>query len=227
VKPTASGMLRALARWPVKSLGGEYLDAVDLDVGGVAGDRRHTVLDLATGKTLTADTTPRLLRWTATGGALRDPEGREWMTGDAATCRALSGDLRRTVTLRPHTTGQQYHAGTVLITVEASLRALEQELGRRVDLRRFRPNLHLELDSEPFAELAWTGRRLRVGEAEFELLHPCDRCVIAARDPDSGEKWPELLRHLRRRHDLLFGIFAAPLTTAHITTGQPAHISHT
>jgi uncharacterized protein YcbX len=220
-----SGSVRALARWPVKSLGGEYVQTADVDVGGVHGDRRHTIIDLATGKTLTAAETPRLLSWRAEDAVLRDPSGGMWPLGDAATCRALSADLGQTVTIRPHTTGQQYHSGTILITVEGSLRALEEELDRSIDLRRFRPNLHLELDAEPFAELGWSGSRLRVGEAEFALLHPCDRCVIAARDPENGEKWPELLSHLRRHHDLLFGIFAAPLNTARIATGEPAHIS--
>jgi uncharacterized protein len=222
VSTLASGSLSALARWPVKSLAGEFLDAADLDVGGVAGDRRYTVVDVCRGTTLTAAETPRLLRWTAAGAVLRDPHGREWEPGDAATCRALSADLGRTVTLRRHAGGQQYYAGTVLITVESSLRALEDELGRCIDLRRFRPNLHLALDSPPFSEHAWTGNRLRIGDAVFDLLQPCDRCVIAARDPDTGEKSPDLLQHLRRRHDLLFGIFAAPRAPARLTIGDGA-----
>jgi uncharacterized protein len=225
VATVASGRVQALARWPVKSLGGERLEAADLDVSGIIGDRRHTVVEVATGETLTAAETPRLLTWTATDAVVRDSRGREWAPGDAATCRALSAELQRTVTLRAHATGQQYHSGTVLITVESSRRALERELDSPVDLRRFRPNLHLDLDSEPFAELAWTGRHLRIGEAVFDLLHPCDRCVIAARDPETGEKWPELLRHLSRHHELLFGIFAAPRGPARVTTGDRAEIT--
>jgi uncharacterized protein YcbX len=219
-----SGSVRALARWPVKSLGGEFLQAVDLDVGGLAGERRRTIVDLGTGKTLSAAETPRLLRWTATEGLLRGPYGRTWESHDAATCRALSADLGRPVTIREHVAGQQYYPATVLITVEASLRALERELDRPIDLRRFRPNLHLDFDAEPFAEVAWSGRRLCIGAVEFELLHPCDRCVIASRDPDDGDKWPELLGHLRRRHGLLFGIFAAPRGPARVATGDPVHV---
>jgi uncharacterized protein len=132
--------------------------------------------------------------------------------------------LHRSVTLRRHSTGQQYHSATVLVTVESSLRALERDLGRTIDLRRFRPNLHLDLDNESFAEVAWTGRRLHIGAAEFEFLQPCDRCVIAARDPDTGEKWPELLSHLSSRHQLLFGIFAAPRSPARLRTGDRAEI---
>ncbi len=220
VTPLANGALRALARWPVKSLAGEFLDAADIDVGGVAGDRRYTVVDRAQGRTLTAGDCPRLLRWSAAGDVLRDPQGREWSPRDPSTSRALSAELGRTVTLRRHAEGQQYYTGTVLITVERSLRALEKELDRAVDLRRFRPNLHLDLDSEPFAETSWTGRTLRVGDAVFDVLQPCDRCVIAARDPETTEKWPQLLRHLHDHHDLFFGLFAAPRAAARLRIGE-------
>jgi uncharacterized protein YcbX len=48
--------------------------------------------------------------------------------------------------------------------------------------------------------------------------------VIAARDPDTGEKWPELLRHLSRRHRLLFGIFAAPRTAGRVRAGDQVEV---
>lgn len=220
----AAGSLRALARWPVKSLGGEWLDRAELTHGGVEGDRRYTVVDLHDGNALTAAEHPRLLTWRATGSAIRDAGGRTWALGDAATCRALSAELGRPVTLRRHPRGQQYYAETVLVTVERSRLELERELDEPVDLRRFRPNLHLDLDCEPFAEVGWTGRTLRVGEATLEFLHPCDRCVIAARDPDTGVKRPQLLRHLDRRHDRLFGIFAAVREVAPVGVGDAARV---
>jgi uncharacterized protein YcbX len=46
-KELASGSLRTLARWPVKSLGGEFLDRADVDHWGISGDRRYTVADAA------------------------------------------------------------------------------------------------------------------------------------------------------------------------------------
>jgi len=220
----ASGSLAALARWPVKSLGGEWLDRAQLTRGGVEGDRRYTVIDLQSGGTLSAAEHPQLLTWTAGGSTIRDAEGRRWAFGDAATCRALSAELERTVTLRRHPDGQHYHPGTVLVTVEGSRLEVERELGELIDLRRFRPNLHLQLDCEPFAELGWTGNTLRVGDATLEFLHPCDRCVIAARDPDTGQKRPELLRLLNRRHDLLFGIFAVVREAAAIEVGDAARV---
>lgn len=226
MRAAASGSLLRLARWPVKSTGGEFITHADINRQGVAGDRRYTVVDLDRDppRHLTAAETPRLLRWKAVDQTLKGPDGRSYLIDDPAASHALSADLDRRVILRPHATAQQYLSGSVLITVEASLRALERELECPIDLRRFRPNLHLRLDSAPFEEHDWQGLVLQVGTATFDLLHPCDRCVIAARDPDNGRKWPQLLRHLGDAHDLLFGIFAAPRADARITLGDPVQL---
>ena len=34
------------------------------------------------------------------------------------------------------------------------------------------------------------------GGVKLRLLHPCERCAIPTRDPDTQVKWPHLLRHL-------------------------------
>ena len=72
---------------------------------------------------------------------------------------------------------------SVLVTTRATHEAVERALGRPLDLRRWRTNMHVELDADAFAEERWEGRTLRVGEATFKLLHPCERCVIPTRDP--------------------------------------------
>jgi MOSC domain-containing protein len=225
----ASGSLRALARWPVKSLGGEVLHRAEVDHRGISGDRRYTVSDPTRGSSgpLDAANTPALLRWTATGApvpVLRDAGGRAWNADDPSAAAALGADLGRPVVLGRHTVGQQYIPGSVLVTVEGSRLALERELGHVIDLRRFRTNLHLELDTQPFAEHAWEGDLLRVGAATFDLLHPCERCVIAARDPLTGSKWPGLLRHLHREHDQLFGMLARPRSPATVNVGDQVQV---
>ena len=48
------GMIRTLWRFPVKSMLGEELDAVDLSEGGVIGDRAYAVRDRETGKVASA-----------------------------------------------------------------------------------------------------------------------------------------------------------------------------
>src|SRR6185295_14016781 len=153
------------------------------------------------------------------------PDGRTWDWDDPGLPGALRDDLGRPVDLTRDLALMPDLPDSLLVTVEASRVALEAELGTPVDLRRFRTNLHVELDAAAFAEERWEGRRVRVGEAELELLHPCERCAIPTRDPDTSEKWPELLRWLAREHDTLFGINARAVRPATVRVGDPVTVA--
>jgi MOSC domain-containing protein len=240
--PAAAGTVVSLYRWPVKSMAGEPVDALRIDSRGAGGDRAQALFDVFARerRRLTVRQLPRMLSWSAAypqaPGAALDPEapplpvltapdGRRFDWDDPALQRALSDDLGRDVTLERDLALMPDAPDTLLVTVEASRAGLESELGRAVELRRFRPNLHLRLDAPAFAEEGWAGRRLRVGEAELELLEPCERCVIPTRDPDTREKWPELLRHLARAHDTLFGIYARALQPATVRVGDAVAVA--
>jgi uncharacterized protein YcbX len=41
----------------------------------------------------------------------------------------------------------------------------------------------------------------RVGDAEFEGVNPCQRCVVPSRDPDTGEELPDFNRRFVERRD--------------------------
>jgi uncharacterized protein len=224
------GRVLELHRWPVKSFAGEPVDAVEVDRSGVAGDRAHALSDTFRDapRTLTVRQAPRMLGWRAAyphgpgePPLVTAPDGRRFGWDDPALPGALSEDLGREVTLGP---GTPDLPDSVLVTFEATRRAIEGELGP-LDLRRFRTNLHVELEEAgAYAEEGWEGRTLRVGEVELALLHPCERCVIPTRHPDTHEKWPELLRWLTREHAGRFGINARPLGPATISVGDPVEL---
>jgi uncharacterized protein len=238
----AEGALVGLARWPVKSLAGEPLAAARVDGRGLGGDRAHAVLDgrpQHLGRRLTARQAPRLLAWSAAypdapddaldpaappPPTLRAPDGTVWAWDDPALAGALEADLGIPVRLHRDPAGQQDLERSVLVTTEASRRALEAALGDRVDLRRFRTNLHLELDAAPFAEERLQGGHLRVGQVTLALLHPCARCVIPTRNPDDQGRWPELLRFLHRARAGLFGINARVLAPGRLAVGDQARV---
>jgi len=242
--PALPGRVLELRRWPVKSLAGERISASRLDGRGFAGDRTDALFELRPDGTalrrLTARQAPRMLLWSAAYASLPDdgvaveapppatvtaPDGRRFCSEDPALAAALSDDLGRRVEVRRDLQGQQDLPRSVLITFEASRRALEGLLGRGIDVRRFRPNVHLELEGlAPFAEERLTGARARIGEVELELLHPCERCVIPTRHPDSSEKWPELLRFLARERAALFGLNARALGPGRVALGDPVEI---
>ena len=234
-----SGTVLDLRRFPVKSFAGEDVGAFRVDRTGVAGDRTHA-LYVKGGKRLTARVAPALLAWSAAyadhpddalahddppAPHLVDPEGRAWRWGDDRLAETLSVASKRDVALVRDPAGQQDLSDSVLITVEDTRAKLEEELAAPVDIRRFRPNIHVALDTAPFAENGWEGRRLRIGDAELELLHPCVRCVMVTKHPDTQETWAHLLRHLVRNRDAIFGINARPVGPARISVGDHVELA--
>ena len=209
-----TGTVTELWRYPVKSMRGERVDALRVDRRGAGGDRTYAVW--RDGRRLTARETPRLLAWRATyDGADVDPAEPPAARLDGPPGEDLPGELVR------DPRGQQDLPDSLLVTTEATRRALEGELGEPLDLRRFRTNLHLDLDAEPWAEHGWEGRRIELGDGVvLRLLHPCERCVIPSRHPETAAKWPGLIRHLARTHRNLFGINARVEVPGRIAAGQ-------
>ena len=118
----------------------------------------------------------------------------------------------------------------VLIATTASLAAVNAEIasagGAAVPMRRFRPNVVIDCD-KAWDEDFW--RALRIGGIEFELVKPCDRCVVTTRDQTSGESMGRepiaSLARLRRSADpringVLFGWNAVPRAPGTITVGD-------
>ena len=220
------GTVLQLHRFPVKSMGGERLEALSIGTTGVEGDRRHAVW-LKGGRRLTARVAPKMLAWHAAlnggGPVITAPDGRTFAWGKALE-GAITEYLGREVALVQDPQGLHDVQGTLLLTVESSRRQLEEELGMPVDIRRFRTNVHVELDSEPFAEAAWEGRRIRIGDAELRVDHACDRCAITIHDPDTLEKTPDVLRVINAAHGTFFGVRAVPLNTARIVANDPVEV---
>jgi uncharacterized protein YcbX len=224
VKAVARGKLTRLFRWPVKSMRGEEIESAWVASHGLAGDRAYALVDGdrdGVRRRLSARQVPDILEWSAAYPDDSDdaidsadppvplvtaPDGRRFNLDDPELPAALASDLPRSVALRRAPSGEQDRPRTLLVTHEATRRAVAQELGRPLELRRFRPNLHLELDAEPFAEQGWTGRRIEVGEATLRIREPCERCAVPAREPDHPrQRWHGLLRWLAAEHEGAFG----------------------
>jgi uncharacterized protein YcbX len=238
----AVGTVECLWRWPVKSMAGERVNALRVDGRGAGGDRTHAVLHEHKGqrKPLTAREAPRLLAWKAAypfnvdGGLdprqppfaiVTAPDGHRYRWGDPRLRTALEQDLGRQVWLQRDVAGIQDLPRTLLVTTQASLDALGSELGASIDVRRFRPNLHLAMDAPAWAELGWEGRELAFeGGVRLRLLHPCERCAIPTRHPDTQVKWPDLLKHLTAAHDMCFGINARVMVGGRVAAGEKVEL---
>lgn len=221
----ARGTVLSLHRYPVKSMAGDAVGSLRIGEHGADGDRRYAVWQRG-GRKLSARSAPKLLAWHATlngGVRVTGPDGRayEW---DADLERAVGEHLGKEVVLVQDPHGLPDLPGTVLVTVEASRSRLEEELGFALDVRRFRTNVHVELDVEPFAESAWEGRRIRIGELELDVDHACDRCAITIVDPDSLERAPAILKTINEQHDTFFGFRAKAVAEARIAVGDAVEL---
>lgn len=122
------GSVAELWRFPVKSMGGEELEEVELAGGAVLGDRTYAVVEVESGKVVTAKNVkqyPDLLdchatfEWAPAAGAKVPPVRITLPDGTVATSeggeadRALSGYYGREIRLAhaapPDFTTEQYH----------------------------------------------------------------------------------------------------------------------
>ena len=219
-------------------MGGEPARSLQFDTRGVAGDRAYQLVDQA-GKIVTARELPAMLRWGASypehpddqlgldelpPAQLCSPDGNRLGWDDARLPQALSDTLGRTLSVRRDPALRPDLQDSILVTFQSTLDALSAALEQPVDLRRFRTNLHLQFDAAAFAEEGWEGRRLQVGEHTLQLLHPCVRCVIPTRDPDTQVRNPGLLRWLHDHHSSWFGINARALGPGRVQVGDSVRL---
>ena len=109
----------------------------------------------------------------------------------------------------------------------ASVEELSRRGGRDrpVDARRFR--MLVEIDGcAPHEEDTWSGRRVRIGDAEVRVGDPVPRCVITTLDPDSGQRdFPTLsvirsYRRVSKDKELEFGVYGDVVRPGSISVGD-------
>jgi len=128
----------------------------------------------------------------------------------------------------------------MLVTCTASLQALNEALSQNdpphnetFPMNRFRPNLVIETD-QPWIEDTWS--KIKVGSAVFDLVKPCDRCVVTTQDQETGiaktnEPIATLMKIRRSAHadisGVLFGINCVPHSGHQLAVGDPVEVLET
>jgi uncharacterized protein YcbX len=159
------GAVAALSVYPVKSLAGRAVPAVEVTGAGLAGDRAWTVVDPGTGERVSGKTTPELAQVVATG----DPEA------DTTTLTEVLGrPVRLARAGAPHVDAAAVH----LVSSAAVRRAADGEVPEGCSAEDPRANVVLDLDPGPDGdERAWVGRRLRIGEVELAVSRTPKHCL--------------------------------------------------
>jgi uncharacterized protein len=217
---------------PVRSLGLESRDVIELTDVGVAEDRRFYLVDdggrlvdqrlagsMVQVKAWTDPDATRL-RLTFLDGAIVDDTIRltepietpiygrtaESHIVEGPWGPALSAFLDKEVRLaRTDRVGGTRAEHPATLVTDASCDALGAVLGvGRVDARRFRMLIELDGD-QAHEEDTWVGRRISLGETVLLISGSVRRCVITTHDPDSGVRDLDTLSAIRTYRGVVDG----------------------
>ena len=234
--PVKIGEVKALFRYPVKSMSGEPLEAADLGWHGLDGDRRlafRRVGDRGGFPWLTASKLPELIlfapqrRGPAVGGNLpthvRTPDGEE--------LAVFSQELATEVGRRHGSPVEMMHLdrgifdeATISVITSATVSEIGRLAAQRTDVRRFRPNILMaSLRSVPFEEDEWVGGVLSFGErnaAAIGITNRDERCSMVNFDPDSARTAPGVLKAIVRVRDNKAGVYGTVTRRGRLAVGQ-------
>jgi uncharacterized protein len=215
------GTVAALARFPVKSMGGEALERAELGWTGLAGDRQWAFVARERSSRFPWFTGRKLSRLVCYRAAYVDPDDPKnspvlVTAPDGGTClidepelaERLERDSGEPISLLRLGRGT-YDAMPVSLASTAGHAELEASHGTAIDQRRFRINIVVETD---MPMRVWAGRRLAIGSAadgpELVVAAPIERCVMITIDPDTGVRDPWLMRTVALQFANHYGVYA-------------------
>ena len=235
---TEIGYVEAIFRYPVKSMGGERLEAANLGWHGLEGDRRlafRRMDDRGGFPWLSASKLPDLLlfapqrREDGAQGELpthiRTPDGEEMPI--------FGEDLATEVGRRYGSPVQMMHLkngifddASISMIASDTVHEIGRLSGRSLDVRRFRPNIVVRLLRPlPFQEDEWVGSVLSFGEGDDAPAVAATmrdlRCSMVNLDPDSASLAPEVMKAIVRANQNNAGVYGAVTRVGRVAVGQP------
>ena len=137
-------------------------------------------------------------------------------------------DHRDTVTDFTLPEGTFFDCAMVHLLTTATLDRLRELYPQgRFEVRRFRPNIVVQLasDEKGFTENAWVGHTLAIGTAvRLHITGPCGRCVMTTLAQGDLSRDPGILRTAAQHNQVNVGVYAAVARGGSIRRGDPARI---
>lgn len=223
-------MVRALWRYPVKSMLGEQCAEVEVEPRGVRGDRRFAVRD-AEGKLGSGKSSRRFrlidglftysARYAGEWPEITFPDGRRLLGDDPQIDRALSQALGQPVTLAREEAVPHFDDSPIHFVTTGQLDWLRSRLpGSRVDERRFRPNLLIDS-----GETSWVGRVLEIGTVKLHVTATTGRCGMTTFAQADLPSDPKILRCIAQEAGEQFGVYADVVQPGRISRGDEVRLA--
>ncbi len=247
------GHVDALYRFPVKSMQGIGVASARLDHSGIEGDRSRALIDVATGKLMSAKRWSKILLAEADDVGITLPDGTHRPCAAPDLDAILSDWLGREVALQrvdaslnvsyemtfdpPNDEAELFDIPTPpgsfldLAPLHLVSRQTLEEIGRdrpelNWDVRRFRPNLVVDAQElSAFGEDEWCGRRIQIGSAVAEAMQPTVRCAMPLRAQPGLSAQPSLFKAMDDIHANHLGIYLSVVTPGEIKVGDEVQLS--
>jgi len=138
-------------------------------------------------------------------------------------------DYRDTVTDFSLPDGTFFDCAAVHLLTTATLDRLRELYPKgRFDVRRFRPNIVVELASaeKAFVENAWVGHTLAIGSSvQLRITGACGRCVMTTLAQGDLSSDPGILRTAARHNQGNVGVYAAVVRGGIVHRGDPVRLA--
>jgi uncharacterized protein YcbX len=138
-------------------------------------------------------------------------------------------DYRDTVTDFSLPEGTFFDCAAVHLLTTATLDRLRELYPQgRFDIRRFRPNIVVQLvvAEKGFVENAWVGHTLTIGtSAQLNITGPCGRCVMTTLAQGDLPSDPGILRTAARHNQVHVGVYAAVVRSGAVHRGDSVRIA--
>jgi uncharacterized protein YcbX len=231
------GVIRMVARYPVKSMRGDAHASLPLTLQGFEEDRRYAFVQAESRSDfpwLTARQMPELVRWQTSVEkpgtpdvtvTVTTPGGERWPVETSELRQAIEKRFGKPVFLLRNKRGS-FDVANVSVISEQTVQRIAEESQTEADPWRFRPNLLVDLEGgAAFDELKWVGRVLRLGDkARIAVIKVDERCVITTLDPATSEPAPQILKCIVEQHNKCAGVYATVLAPGEVRKGDSVYL---
>ncbi|MGZ4725476.1 MAG: MOSC domain-containing protein [Ilumatobacteraceae bacterium] len=93
------------------------------------------------------------------------------------------------------------------------------------DVRRFRPNVLIEVDADGWVEDGWCGQTVHLGAAEVLPRQPCVRCTMVTRPQPEITRDLDIYKTVARHHGGTLGVWTDVKAAGSVRVGDPVIIS--